>query len=1511
MPNLRTDFTQGKMNLDADTRLLPAGEFRKAININVANSESSDVGSIQKSYSNKRLTNIDYGTNPKCLLGLEDELRDRIYWFIKSDDGCFLMEWNNRTEVISFVLKDTRPISTRVLNLDENFLITGIEIILAEDTKEDLLLWTDGNMEPCSINIARAKLYGENNFDKEDIYLIKKPPLVIPVVTPINIGGLTNNLQERFLAIGYRYKYLDKEYSAISTYSNYNFNPNLFKLNYFTLENEGMVNAFNAMRIEFNTGERQVTDIQLIVKESNSSNLYVIETFNKKDENWLNNQIQSFTFSNDKTYKVLPEKELFRTFDNVPWKAKALTIIGNIPVFGNYTEGRDLIDIYDREVFVDYTLELISNQLDQESNFINNFPLPNQMVITNANTIPLNKDNKILIYLNINIGSENAYDKVFSYILPQNYNTLLDVFATTEFSDFVVIIDADLKANYFFTIPPGYVETTPPSFQYTSELGTTNKFILTPAGFTHETTNSVNVYNLTYNASSYIAITTINNATSLKSNRDVEVGIVYEEDFGRKTTVLTSKTNSIYIPQKFSSYQNKIKVSLNHNPPKWAKRYRFVFKTQPLNFQTIFVNKYYNEDFFVWAKLEAENKDKVKTGDILIVKKGPNLINEPIRVKVLDVKEQEKDFIKLNNDENGNPIIEEAGYYMKIRPEGFAMSYDQYDIYQKEFKDIGSIGFPRGYLDLSTEIVAGLPVEIKIPSGSSIQLIMNSSFKFKAGWENNLYDVLHYAQTDYNSIEDWFNDNIINKNLFTQEVNGIVKNYKPNVELVRGFFTQPLNFFTPSSLGKLYFKVKGLIDGGSGGRQGYIRAKIIIRTSDGFYVFETEPKIAENDIFFENAQTFDIVNNKHTGNIQNQDLLNTLPAICELDFFNCYSQGNGVESYRVKDGFNTRYLNIDLKPSATLNEKYREITRKADLTYGEAYVESTNVNGINAFNASTNNFKELDKQFGSIQKLLSRDTDIVVLQEDKASKVLFNKSVLYNADGTLNISAANTILGTVVTYLGENGIGTAPESCAVNAYQIYYANPRKGLVQRLSIDGVEPIINGMNDYFRDKFIQNKKVDLIAGYDPFHEQYILSFGKETDIPVIENCGATIIKENTSIPYNYQLKLNNLLGDTVLNYNIKDGSATIEANNGRISTVESNVAGVGSMVISRSDLKFNIVDVTITPVSSTISFEIVNDCPVGKQGKIVLIVLNDETDQNKSITNRIKWGNNIINSYNDVLGQGQISKFLQLQGVEGQGNIPDRFSVINMQAFTDTLNDLNFNVENCNRLGYLISNAIYTSADLTTLLSNVNYLTVSGAGNLHQGNFLYNKTADDQILYLLWDYRDNMPVANSDIVLIEDKSNVKVITVLQNDIYSGVPNLAIESNPLNGNVVINLDGTITYTRTDALQLEDEFTYSITNGLCKSIAKVYITYSEGDLEFLPVYTAVTVHRNTTQGLACALSAGNQFTKYIDTPNFSSAVLFFNDINGFVNAPEGWYSNGSIARHWTGTTFDNFINC
>ena len=46
MPELKHHFRAGKMNKDLDERLVPDGEYRDALNIEVASSDASDVGAV-------------------------------------------------------------------------------------------------------------------------------------------------------------------------------------------------------------------------------------------------------------------------------------------------------------------------------------------------------------------------------------------------------------------------------------------------------------------------------------------------------------------------------------------------------------------------------------------------------------------------------------------------------------------------------------------------------------------------------------------------------------------------------------------------------------------------------------------------------------------------------------------------------------------------------------------------------------------------------------------------------------------------------------------------------------------------------------------------------------------------------------------------------------------------------------------------------------------------------------------------------------------------------------------------------------------------------------------------------------------------------------------------------------------------------------------------------------------------------------------------------------------------
>ena len=213
-----------------------------------------------------------------------------------------------------------------------------------------------------------------------------------------------------------------------------------------------------------------------------------------------------------------------------------------------------------------------------------------------------------------------------------------------------------------------------------------------------------------------------------------------------------------------------------------------------------------------------------------------------------------------------------------------------------------------------------------------------------------------------------------------------------------------------------------------------------------------------------------------------------------LDWHNCYSFGNGVESNRIRDGFNKMLLAPGVKVSAEFDD-YKKEERKNSLIYSGIYNKSNSFNEINQFNLAEKITKDINPTYGSIQKLHTRDSDLTVLCEDKVLKVLANKDALFNADGNIQLLSNERVLGQVIPYVGEYGISKNPESFVAEAYRSYFTDKQRGVVLRLSRDGLSPIsLHGMKDYFKDNL---KTSDLlIGGYDKKKDQYNLTLNDTT-------------------------------------------------------------------------------------------------------------------------------------------------------------------------------------------------------------------------------------------------------------------------------------------------------------------------------------------------------------------------------------------------------------------------------
>ena len=173
-----------------------------------------------------------------------------------------------------------------------------------------------------------------------------------------------------------------------------------------------------------------------------------------------------------------------------------------------------------------------------------------------------------------------------------------------------------------------------------------------------------------------------------------------------------------------------------------------------------------------------------------------------------------------------------------------------------------------------------------------------------------------------------------------------------------------------------------------------------------------------------------------------------------------------------------------------MNQTGLEIILINGLIYSGIYNGTSETNNLNQFIAAEKITKDVNPIYGSIQKLHSRDTDLVTICEDKTLKILANKDAVFNADGNPQLTANQNALGQTIPFVGEYGISKNPESFASESYRAYFTDKVRGAVMRLSKDGLTPISEaGMKDYFKDNLKNNDF--LIGSYDDKKDEYNLT------------------------------------------------------------------------------------------------------------------------------------------------------------------------------------------------------------------------------------------------------------------------------------------------------------------------------------------------------------------------------------------------------------------------------------
>ena len=637
MAEVKNAFIKSKMNKDLDSRLIPSGEYRNAINAQVSKSEGSDVGALENVLGNSLVATFGGGvTGLSCIGFFTDESRSDIYVFLTdniteeyTDQGIgsnhFIYKYNTQNNASPVLL-----VSGAFLNFSKLNPVYGVNLL------ERLLFWTDNRNQPRKINVDDAEnianyyntedkvsvakyypyevinlfkqstLAGANadgslqyestlknvndkflpnggscnsgsvavvnantvNIDQISIPYYPKTPVtgmrveqvnstgeIVPlslngVDQTITVGGFnttgdvltlssnaggnvdidsntelifnsnpyySNNYpgdsdlnKDKFIRFSYRFKFSDGEYSLIAPFTQVCFIPK--QDGYFMTDSvttEGTVNtydgdmnqAYGSTVVDFMenkvdeislqvplpsigsslSSDFHIDEIDILYKESDGLAIQVVETIKVSDLSDLNSKIYEYVYQSQKPYKTLPSKEITRVYDKVPVKALGQEIISNRVVYSNFQ------DKHTPPSSLNYNVSANSKSdfslRDGEGTVASN--------VTASTTIPINLDS----------GSVSVGSIVTS---PQAYPSLK-----------VTVLETSGGPVNSITVDEAVT------------LLANDNLVFNPISDDSNTTSVVEYP-----------------SSSLKSNRNYQVGVVLADKFGRQSTVVLSNNKT-------------------------------------------------------------------------------------------------------------------------------------------------------------------------------------------------------------------------------------------------------------------------------------------------------------------------------------------------------------------------------------------------------------------------------------------------------------------------------------------------------------------------------------------------------------------------------------------------------------------------------------------------------------------------------------------------------------------------------------------------------------------------------------------------------------------------------------------------------------------------------------------------------------------------------------------------------------------------------------------------------
>ena len=866
----------------------------------------------------------------------------------------------------------------------------------------------------------------------------------------------------KFPRFAYRWKYADGEYSTFSPFSKIAFIGDSFEYKSSKAHNLGMINNIRYLNVNtLQTPPAEVIEVDILYKESNSTNVYKVDS--------ISTITSDITIESELIGNVLPANQLLRQWDNVPTKAKAQELIGNRVVYGNYVQNLDMsvsgspvkptmaasISVGNHTSVGDPELSLKSMRTYQVGVVYGDEYGRETPVFTNSGASVVNpkKNSDNITFLQVDIESAAPdFAEYFKIFVKETSNEYYNI-----------------ALDRFYKADDGNIWLSFPSAER-NKLQVGDYMILKKE---HDTAIAVEeearyrVLDISNNAPEDV----VYQRTFHASTRGKSDGV--GPDVGDSEILFLGPTQ-LEATNFFEAFDSRSIVRFWDGAGDVSDFYEVKeggFTGESVDKYRILLKDKLGEDA-AWMASLINN-------DILHIQVYKL---EPVYKKEY----QGKFFVKINRDTSFdeyiiNPLVQDASVYNTIYQTFFidnAHADDPSDNIKEpstfawgEYGTTSTPGKPNQ--NSNTFWISYAPHTNGVSAGS----IVTTALTANQGWFDSGLLAGRFIKFNVDSLERYYKIDSVTTTSQAR-YNTTAPYGSDDAELVKYItLTEPIQG-NPDSWAdtsfKIYIKSTNWTD--------ILDADSVVLSSINPAIFETEPKESVNlELYYEATNGISIASHGST---------------VLVDWSNCYSFGNGVESNRIRDDFNAVTIDKGPKVSSTmLEEPYNVETKGSSLIFSGIFNSVSGVNNLNQFLMAENITKDFSPIHGTVQKLHSRDMDLITLCENKVFRVLADKDALYNADGDANLTATNRVLGQSVPYVGEYGISQNPESFASYGFRAYFTDKKRGVVLRLSRDGLTEIsLHGMSDYFRKQLSATNVA--IGSYDDYSNLYNLTVNNNT-------------------------------------------------------------------------------------------------------------------------------------------------------------------------------------------------------------------------------------------------------------------------------------------------------------------------------------------------------------------------------------------------------------------------------